>query len=418
MSKILVIDPCEKSSAYISEEIKKEFKVDVLTSSSLKETRRIIDSTEGISVAIIDPILNDDTNLKAIDLIIENDIPVVVYSSYSKPDLLDKIVNKQIVDYLIKPSRENCFILVNLISNILRHQQTAILVIDDSNTAIMHINDMLSNLNLLILEAKSAQEGLQKLKEYPEIKLILADYSMEESNGVELTAEIRKRYSNKEVAIIGHSAYGSPVLSAEFLKNGANDFIKKPFLKEEFIHRVLIQLDMIDYIEIIKESSEKDFLTSIYNRKYVYEVGRKLFDNAKRGNITMACAMIDIDHFKKINDNYGHEVGDKVIIRLAKELSSSFRKSDIVGRLGGEEFCVVMTNPDVDNLESIFDNLRKSIENIDMEAEDSVGDKLKFNFTVSIGVTSVLADSFEEMLKFSDMKLYEAKNYGRNMVVL
>jgi diguanylate cyclase (GGDEF)-like protein len=241
---------------------------------------------------------------------------------------------------------------------------------------------------------------------------------MKGGSGIDLTREVRKIYSNKEISIIGHSAYGNAILSADFLKNGANDFLTKPFQKEELINRVLIQLDMINYIENIKDASEKDFLTSIFNRKYVYEVGRKLFKNAKRGNIAMACAMIDIDHFKNVNDTYGHDIGDQVIVRLAQELSSSFRESDIVGRIGGEEFCVVLTNPDLNNLENIFDEIRQTIEKIVIYGEDEEKNKFSFNFTVSIGVTAVLGDSFEEMLKFSDMKLYEAKNYGRNMVVL
>ena len=154
------------------------------------------------------------------------------------------------------------------------------------------------------------------------------------------------------------------------LKHEANDFIRKPFQKEELVNGVLIQLDTIDYIATIKDASEKDLLTAIYKRKYVYEVEHKLFDNAKRGNISIACAMIDIDHFKRVNDTYGHDIGDQVIIRLALELSAAFRTSDIVGRPGGKEFCVVLSNPDVNNLESIFDDPRKKTEQIIIRGED------------------------------------------------
>ncbi len=417
-NRILIIDPSKTSAHSISMQLTEEFNLSTVMCNSLEEVVKLIEKDRLFNAAIIDPTLGDDPDAKVVDLILECEIPVIIYSYDIKPPLLDAIISKPIVDYEIKSTRNNCYTIINLLKHILRHQKTAILIIDDSQTARATISMMLANLNLHIIEARSVEEALLKLKEHPEIKLILTDYSMDGQTGLDLTREIRKKYSNKEVSIIGHSAYANPMMSADFIKNGANDFIRKPFKKGELMNRVLLQVDIIDYIQTIKEASEKDFLTSIYNRKYVYEVGRKLFENAKRGNITLACAMMDIDHFKNVNDTYGHDVGDEVIKTLAKELSDYFRKSDIVGRIGGEEFCVVLTNPGVVNLEDIFENLRKKIEEIVISGIDEDKNEFEFNFTISIGVTSVLSDSFEEMLKFADMKLYEAKNYGRNMVVL
>lgn len=418
MNRVLIIDRSMMTSLFLAGEIKKELDLDIITSNSLKQTREILEKKELISAAIVEPELADDPSGELVDLLLEHHIPVIVYTSALSAALLESLLQKPIVDYVIKSSRNNFFIVINLLGQVLRHRQTAILVIDDSPTSLMQIREALKNLKLHIIEAGSAEEAMQKIKEHPEIKLVLTDYSMEGQSGIELTQEIRKKYSNKELSIIGISAYGNPLLSADFLKNGANDFILKPFQKEEFVSRVLLQLDMIDYIETIKESSEKDFLTGIYNRKYVYEVGRKLFDNAKRGNITLACAMIDIDHFKRVNDTYGHDIGDKVIVRLAQELRDLFRKSDIVGRLGGEEFCVVLTNPDMAHLESIFDDLRQTIEKLVIQGMDEQKRKFGLSFTVSIGLTSTLSESFEEMLKVADLKLYEAKSYGRNRVVI
>lgn len=418
MNHILIIDPSLLASLSLAGKIKKELEFDVSTSNSLKQTAQLLEKEEIFNVAIVEPSLADDAKAEVIDLLLHHHIPIIVYTSITKHDLLEDVINKPIVDYVIKSSRDNSNIVINLISHILRHRQTKILITDRSATSRIEISEALNSLKLYTIETNSVQEALQKIKEYPEIKLVLTDDIMEDHNGVDLIREIRKNNSNKEVSIIGYSAHGNAVTSADFLKHGANDFMSKPFKKEELINRVLIQLDMIDHIATIKDASEKDFLTSIYNRKYVYEVGRKLFENAKRSNISLACAMIDIDHFKRVNDTYGHDIGDQVIIRLAQELSAAFRTSDIVGRLGGEEFCVVLSNPDISRLESIFDDLRKKIEQIIIRGEDEQKNKFTFGFTVSIGVTSTLAESFEEMLKFSDMKLYEAKNYGRNMVVI
>ena len=418
MNNVIIIDPSLEESQSLAIKLNAEIEVETHLANTIKETKEILGTSKQFNVAVVDPMLLDDPQASVVDLLLDNNIPVIIYSSSLKSELLDEIISKPIVDYLIKSLRKSYEVIVNLISNILRHQLTAVLIIDDSKTARAQISSYLGTLKLNIIEASSSNEALIKLKEHPETKLILTDYNMQGGSGIHLTNEIRKTYSNKEISIIGHSAYGNPMLSADFLKHGANDFIIKPFQKEELINRVLIQLDNISYIETLKYDSEKDFLTSIYNRKYIYEVGRKLFSNAKRSNITMACAMIDIDHFKNINDTHGHDVGDKVIIRLAEELSDSFRDSDLVGRVGGEEFCVILTNPDIDTLEDLFDGLRKKIEKIIISGKDTEKNEYSFGFTVSIGVTAVLGESFEELLKFSDMKLYEAKNYGRNMVVL
>jgi len=147
-------------------------------------------------------------------------------------------------------------------------------------------------------------------------------------------------------------------------------------------------------------------------------VGRKLFNNAQRGNLNLVCAIIDIDNFKKINDTYGYDIGEKAIVHLSNTLCQYFRKSDIVGRLGGDEFCVVLTNPDEDKLENIFENIRKKVQEIVISGEDEDKNKFNFGFTISIGVASILTDSFDEMLKSADMKLYEAKKDGKNIVVI
>ena len=418
MNHILIVGPSILASLSIAGKIKKELDLDILTSNSLKQTIQLLEKEAIINAAIVEPSLADDAKTEVIDLLLDHHIPVIVYTSITQHDLLEDIIKKPIVDYVIKSSRDNSIIVINLISHILRHRQTKILISDPSSTSCIQISEALDSLKLYTIETKSVQEALEKIKEHPEIKLVLTEDNSQEYNGVDLIREIRKIHSNKEISIIGYSAHGDAKTSADFLKHGANDFMRKPLKKEELINRVLIQLDIIDHIATIRDASEKDFLTSIYNRKYIYEVGRKLFDNAKRGNISLACAMIDIDHFKRVNDTYGHDIGDKVIIRLAQELSAAFRASDIVGRLGGEEFCVVLSNPDLNSLESVFDDFRQKIEKIIIRGEDEKKNKFSFSFTVSIGVTSTLTDSFEEMLKFSDMKLYEAKNYGRNMVVI
>jgi diguanylate cyclase (GGDEF)-like protein len=418
MRQVLIINSRILTSLSLAGEVKKALGLDIATCNSLKQTSQLLEKGELIHAAVVEPLLEDDSAGEVIDLLLKYKIPVIIYTSALKQELFDVVNHKSILDYIVKTDPNSVGIVINLLAQVQHHQDAEILIVDDSAPSRLEIREMLNSLQLNIIEATGNQDALDKIKEYHHIRLVLIKDTLENENGIHLTCEIRNKYSNKEVSIIGHSTQTHTLHSANFLRNGANDFISKPIQKEDLVNRVLVQLDIINHIRTIKDASEKDFLTSIYNRKYVYEVGSKLFNNAKRGNMTLACAMIDIDHFKKVNDTYGHDIGDKVIIRLAQELSAAFRSSDIVGRLGGEEFCVVLSNPDIGNLENIFDKLRQKIEELLITGRDEHNKKFSLKFTVSIGVTSTLAESFEEMLKFSDMKLYEAKNYGRNMVVI
>lgn len=417
MNHTLIAGPSLLESLSLAGKIKDALDCNVSASNSLKQTQQLLEE-EIIHIAVVDPFLADDSSGEILDLLQRHCIPVIVYTHPLKSNALEMIAGKSIVDHVIKSSQDNSDIIIKLVNHVLCHRETKILIVNESATSRMQISEILDSLKLYTIEANSLQEALEQIHKHPEIKLVLTDNHMTDHNGIDLTREIRKKFTNKELSIIGLSDNKDSTASADFLRNGANDFINQPIQKEDLINRVLIQLDTIDYIDTIRNASEKDFLTNIYNRKYVYEMGAKLFDNAKRGSITLACAMIDIDHFKRVNDTYGHDIGDKVIIRLAQELSSAFRVSDIVGRLGGEEFCVILSNPNVHILEDIFDDFRQKIEKIVIHGEDEHKKKFSFSFTISIGVTSTLSESFEKMLKYSDMKLYEAKNYGRNMVVI
>jgi len=157
-----------------------------------------------------------------------------------------------------------------------------------------------------------------------------------------------------------------------------------------------------------------DSLTSIFNRRNFYELSETEFDLAKKYNHTFSLLLLDIDFFKKINDTYGHDIGDEVIIGIAKTIKKSVRQNDLFARYGGEEFTLLLRNTDADKAILIAEKIRKSIENLQVETR--VG---KINATISIGVVE-----FDQSLKKLthliievDKALYEAKEGGRNCVV-
>jgi diguanylate cyclase (GGDEF)-like protein len=214
-----------------------------------------------------------------------------------------------------------------------------------------------------------------------------------------------------QMAVIGMSAVGNPILSAKFLKTGANDFVCKPYHEEEFLWRINQNIEMLENIIKLKEVAIKDHLTGLYNRRYFFNAGGNLYENAKRNNLHITIGMIDIDNFKVINDTYGHAAGDQVLQHLSQKLKSNFRSSDIVARYGGEEFIVMTANMAVEKYQAHFEKLRDEIENTPIKTK--VGE---IHATISIGATTSLGDSLEDMIKESDKFLYRAKAAGRNQV--
>lgn len=163
--------------------------------------------------------------------------------------------------------------------------------------------------------------------------------------------------------------------------------------------------------------SNKDYLTKAYNRRYFEEFSKKMISLGKRNEQRISIIALDVDHFKKINDNYGHAVGDEVLVSFTKILEKSIRDSDIVSRFGGEEFMIFLYDASIDNALNIAFKIRDLIENTPIEVDD-----IKLNITASLGVAQYCEEQDKENIqntvKRADNALYEAKTKGRNLVVL
>ena len=170
-------------------------------------------------------------------------------------------------------------------------------------------------------------------------------------------------------------------------------------------------------LEAAKSAAEaeaaSDFLTGLNNRRQLLHMSALLVASANRNSTPMAVAMLDIDHFKNINDTLGHDAGDVVLKAMAQSLKERFRATDIVARYGGEEFFVVAVNIERDAAFELFDDFRKHLASHHID----VGSK-KISITVSIGITTSVADNIEHMISMADTLMYQAKHEGRNRVVI
>ncbi len=188
-------------------------------------------------------------------------------------------------------------------------------------------------------------------------------------------------------------------------------------LRHDITDIVLLNEELIEAQSRLKEQTIRDPLTNLYNRRHLQDISQNLINISKREKTPLSILMLDIDKFKNINDTYGHSVGDDVIIQLALLLKNNTRESDVIARIGGEEFVILLPNTDKDGAFTIGHSLRELV-----EKETIIIDKnTNIHFTISLGVESVDNEydfNIDEPLQRADKALYRAKESGRNRVVI
>ncbi len=416
---LLIVEDSKMFANVISGEIKSRLGFDCKIAASFEETKTLVETNaDHFFLSILDLNLPDAHDEVIVDYILSKGIPAIVFTGNFGDDIRERILSMDVVDYVLKEGIQDVDYLVRAVNRIYKNRNIKILVVDDSAVTRSFLKSLLSIQKFQVLEASSGEGGLDTITQHPDIRLVITDYNMPGIDGFQFVSAIRKKYSSDRMSIIGISAHGSGILSAKFLKKGANDFVNKPFAKEEFYCRVNHNIEMLEYIEAIHEASNKDYLTGLYNRRYFFDLGRKIFENARRCILDMTIAMIDIDHFKKINDTYGHEVGDSVLKYIAGILMDSFRKADVVSRFGGEEFCIMMTNMKYEKTFPFFERLRKKFENKPFKLITSNTQSIELSITISIGVATKIDHSLERTINNADELLYKAKQGGRNLVII
>jgi len=413
--KILVVDDSRFIRAVLKDEIHKSLKIDfeLIMAKSYQEAKELVEKYN-FHVAILDVNLPDAPNGEVIDLLLEENVPVIVLTGGMSESTKSIILSKDIVEYVTKNSPHNFSYIISLVKLILNNYNVYILVVDDSKTSRMMTRLNLENLHFNVLEAINGEDAIDIIENTQEkISLVLTDYEMDRMNGMELTMELRQKYMRDILAIIAVSGSDNPNVATDFLRHGANDFIKKPYTNKELNARININLELLDLFKDVKEQANRDFLTGLHNRRFFFENGKDIFDRAKQKNSKLATIMIDIDFFKRINDTYGHGVGDIAIKEIVVILNRFFSKNELIARFGGEEFCILLEYMLYGELQKKFEKVRKAFEENIIKVDNQ-----EISYTVSIGIFYGLSNSLEDMINLCDEALYEAKESGRNRVVI
>lgn len=410
--KILIVEDNKALSKLIAKKMETHLHFDVDVAHSLAEAKVFIKKEDNYFIALLDLNLPDAPDGEVVDFMIGKKVPSIVLTGSIDTETRDKILKKDVIDYVYKGNMDDVNYIFTLIERLHKNRDIKVLVVDDSMVTRAQIKGFLKQQMFKVMVAAHGEEALVFLEDNPDIKLVLTDFNMPVIDGIELTKEIRKLQTKNELSIIAMTSSTAEHISAKFLKIGANDFIHKPFTKEEIACRINNSLDSLEYIAKIKDMAHNDFLTGLSNRHSFFEEMNQYYKMAKEKSESFALAMVDVDNFKNINDSLGHDVGDMVLVELAKVLKNNLKGSDIVARFGGEEFCIVLKNIEQKKALEYFIKLKGSIAAMAIRTKETKA----FNVTVSIGVAFNDASSLDEILKQADMALYHAKKNGKNRV--
>jgi two-component system cell cycle response regulator len=255
-------------------------------------------------------------------------------------------------------------------------------------------------------------EALRVLEQEDSPKLVILDWMMPHMDGVEVCRAIRMRTAEPYVYIILLTAKGHQEEINEGLEAGADDYITKPFDLQELKARLRVGKRILELHEQLVSQATHDSLTSLLNRSAIFEVLQKELIRSVREKTPVTAIMTDLDHFKHVNDAYGHLAGDAVLREAGRRLSASLRAYDAVGRYGGEEFLVVAPSCSVAGGAELAERLRESICGAPIDAlGHTIAVTMSFGVAASCKVTQA-----SQLLHVADEALYAAKEAGRNRV--
>ncbi|MCB2288688.1 diguanylate cyclase [Clostridium sp. CS001] len=344
-------------------------------------------------------------------------IPIIVLTSADNQQLKERLINIGILDFLKKDDFYEKLILHisklrtgDFLSYQLQNMKIAVL--DDDKLQLLMINDVFKNNNITNVDYYTNSKDL--LSSNQEYCIYIIDYMLPYISGDKVIEKIRIKDEYSVIMVIS-SVEDQNVISTIF-SIGADDYITKPYSANIFLARLKANVRTYNLLRKLKEKNSKleqiikiDGFTGLLDHKYIIEQLEQEIIKYSRGRSPLSIMMLDIDGFKLINDNYGHQCGDEVVLELSNLLQGSLPKISFIGRYGGDEFLIVIPESNLADSCSIGESLRKEIESLYFSKD-------KIKLTISIGIVELRNEDSFELIKRADDLLYKAKNNGKNRI--
>lgn len=411
--RVLLVENSRTFTSMLREAIEQRLELPVSVASTLAEASQLLARRSGWFMVLTGLVLADGDRDQVVDFFVSRGLPTIVVSGVYDEDMRGRVLERNIIDYVLKNTPGSLDYLVWLVQRLDRNRRIDALVVDDSPTARGYAASLLRMYGHHVHEAADGEAGLAAIEAHPAIRLAVVDQEMPGMQGVEFTRRLRMHRSRDKVAVIGLSGTSDVSLIPRFLKNGANDFLRKPFSREEFFCRVSQNVDQLELIGTLQDLATRDFLTGLPNRRSFLDNSQRQLSSMQQRDGWVAVAMVDIDHFKHINDTWGHDGGDHALRACAAAVAAHADDDDLVARFGGEEFCLMICGRDPPAAWAYFETLRRAIASLQVRVGTAT-----LRMTASIGLCCLRPrhDSLHALIAEADRQLYLAKAGGRDNV--
>ncbi len=288
-----------------------------------------------------------------------------------------------------------------------------VLIADDDVVTQLLLQDILSRWGYETLVAADGLQAMQLVGDNPDLQLFIVDWSMPWLDGLELCKRLKS--GNRFIYFMMISSRNGMEHMVHAMEQGVDDFVAKPFAAEEIIARLKVGQRIIEQERKLSFYAQNDALTGIWNRRMVMALFESEWSRAQRDGSSLGLMFLDLDHFKKINDNEGHLVGDDVLKHFCATVKQQLRAYDHMGRYGGEEFVLLLPHTSLLDANMVAERVRTAV--AQQPARLASGNKLYYS--VSIGVTTSQSGDKEinDMIRRADAGTYRAKALGRNRVI-
>ena len=409
--RILLVDDSKTLSKLIMLKVKNELGLEIDIAYSLAEAE-LFTKKYTYTLSIIDLNLPDAPHGEIVDAMLKKQIPSIVLTGSIDKEFRKAILKKDIIDYVHKGGLDDIDYVIDIIKRLLKNRAHKVMVVDDSSIFRNQMKKMVENLFFQVYALAHGEEALLILEQNPDIKIIITDYNMPVMDGLELTKAVRKRYTKNQLAVFVLSSTDNSDVSAMLLKHGANDFINKPFSKEEFSCRLNNAIEALENIDALTNYSKRDFLTGLYNERYFMTLMESRFAGAQAEE-EFVTALIEIDDGKYLYETYGEEIGNSIVIQTSDVIRSCIDYRDLFGRFETGEFILVLVDHTRESAMELLEHIRQKISIIPL----SMGEE-ELALSVSIGAVFHPEDTLNDTLNEADGALAQAKASGGNTLYI
>jgi diguanylate cyclase (GGDEF)-like protein len=413
MKKILVVEDSDMVMKILRHLVQSSsLNYEAVYAASLAQTVALYEaSPDDFFAALVDLNLPDAPDGEVVDFTLSKKIPTIVLTGSYDEKRREQLFNKGIVDYVTKEGRYAYSKAISMINRLEKNQQFKVMVVDDSDMSRKHMANLFRRHLFQVLEAVDGVDAIKVLLENQDIKLVITDYNMPKMDGFELVRNLRYKYDKTDLIMIGVSGESNEALSAKFIKHGANDFLRKPFLPEEFYCRIIHNIEYLELVEQITSSAQRDHLTGLYHRSHFFNAARELYKSAQEKSAPLSMAIINVDRFSEINVRYGNAWGDFALKHIANSLNNMLGRF-LLARADSDDFYVLMPGLDHEKAAALLSKVKQLL-----AAEACVIDNESHSFYFSAGVTSQLHQSLDQQIAQANTYLHHAKEAGGNMIV-